>query len=316
MNILVEHCTASSLDVQDRGVPHICVCICTFKRPETLGRLLNQLKSQETGGRFTYSVVVADNDAGRSAEPVVSEFAASSSIAIRYCVEPAQSIPLARNKAIANSCGDYVAFIDDDEFPKSDWLLNALNTCQRFDVAGVLGPVQRHFDEQPPKWIVKSKFYCRPTHNTGYTMPWEECRTGNVLLRREVLQQEAGPFRAEFRAGEDQDLFRRMMEKGHRFIWCDEAPVFEVVPPSRWDRAVMLRRALLRGAMASLQPNCGFVGIMKSIVAVPAYTLALPFCLIAGQHWFMTVLVKMCDHLGKLLFLVGIDPVKEPYVSG
>jgi hypothetical protein len=29
----------------------------------------------------------------------------------------------------------------------------------------------------------------------------------------------------------------------------------------------------------------------------------------------MTLLVKMCDHLGKLLALVGINPIRGHYVS-
>ena len=53
---------------------------------------------------------------------------------------------------------------------------------------------------------------------------------------------------------------------------------------------------------------------MKSVLAIPLYSLALPFALIAGQQYFMTLLVKICDHLGKLLILVGINPVREEYV--
>jgi succinoglycan biosynthesis protein ExoM len=56
-------------------LPHIAVCICTYKRPDLLTRLLTALTMQNTGGRFTYSIVVADNDPGRSAEPVVRRFA-------------------------------------------------------------------------------------------------------------------------------------------------------------------------------------------------------------------------------------------------
>jgi hypothetical protein len=50
------------------------------------------------------------------------------------------------------------------------------------------------------------------------------------------------------------------------------------------------------------------------VVAIPLYALGLPFALIAGQQYFMTLLVKICDHLGKLLILVGINPVREEYV--
>jgi len=78
---------------------------------------------------------------------------------------------------------------------------------------------------------------------------------------------------------------------------------------------ILLKRALLRGACAPLYPNCGVASIVKSIVAVPLYAVGLPFALLLGQHRFMTLLVKLCDHLGKLLALVGINPIKEAYVS-
>ena len=42
---------------------------------------------------------------------------------------------------------------------------------------------------------------------------------------------------------------------------------------------------------------------------------ALPFALVLGHHRFMTLLVKLCDHLGRLLALLRINPVKEPYVT-
>ena len=57
---------------------HISICICTFRRPNLLKRLLDELIAQCTEGWFTYSVVVADNDVARSAEPVVAAFGALS----------------------------------------------------------------------------------------------------------------------------------------------------------------------------------------------------------------------------------------------
>jgi len=294
---------------------HIAICVCTYKRPLLLKRLLDSLAKQQTNQRFDYSIVVADNDSQRSAEPVVLAFAATESVSIRYCVEPRQSIALARNKAVENAPGDFVAFIDDDEFPTEDWLLNMFKTCEEYRVDGVLGPVKRHFDEEPPKWIIKGNFYERPTHATGYVIQWLGGRTGNLLVRREVFGSDPLPFRPEFRAGEDQDFFRRTMERGRVFIWCNEAVVYEVVPPSRWKRIYMLRKALLRGATAALHPTVGVRDITKSIVAVPVYAVALPFAALAGHHRFMDLLVRLCDHLGKLLALVGINPIHEPYVT-
>src|SRR6202022_4183548 len=98
---------------------HIAVCICTYKRPDYLKRLLKELIGQETGGLFTYSIVVVDNDRSESARAVVSDMAASSPIPVKYCMEPRQNIALARNRAIENAQGDFVAFIDDDDFPRT-----------------------------------------------------------------------------------------------------------------------------------------------------------------------------------------------------
>jgi glycosyltransferase involved in cell wall biosynthesis len=294
---------------------HINVCVCTYKRTDFLKRLLTELGRQDTHGLFSYSIVVADNDNLESARPVVSNFAAASPISVRYCVEPLQNIALARNMAVANAGGDFVAFIDDDEFPEKNWLLYLLQDCEKYSVAGVLGPVKRHFDEIPPKWILKSSFYSRPIHPTGMVVDWHEARTGNVLLRKMVFDAEAPPFRPEFRAGEDQDFFRRMIEKGHVFVWSDRAIVYEIIPPIRWKRTFMLRKALLRGATARLQPSCTAGSIAKSLIAVPLYMAALPIAFVLGHHRLMIFLVKLFDHLGKVLAALGINPIKEPYVT-
>jgi succinoglycan biosynthesis protein ExoM len=294
---------------------HISVCICTYKRPELLRHLLVELGKQDTAGLFTFSIVVVDNDRERSAEPTVTEFAAGSSIPAKYCVEPQQNIALARNRAVENTTGEYIAFIDDDEFPTPFWLATLFKALQEYGVDGVLGPVKPHFDEHAPRWVVQGKFYDRPSYPTGFVIDWKKGRTGNTLLKMEVLRSAGELFRPQFRTGEDQDLFRRLIEKGHVFIWCAEAMAFETVPPVRWKRTFLLRRALLRGAVSLRHPTFGAREVLNSVIAVPTYTAALPFALALGQGTFMLLLVKLFDHLGRLLALVGVNPVREQYVT-
>ena len=294
---------------------HIAVCICTFKRPELLRRLLNKLGGQETKGKFTFSIVVVDNDHAESAKRVIEEFMAASPTRVTYCVEPRQSIALARNKAIANAEGDFIAFVDDDEFPIPSWLLTLFEACHQYKVDGVLGPVKPHYDQAPPAWVIKGKFHERETYPTGFVIDWRKGRTGNVLLRRQVFEGCEQPFNPEFRTGEDQEFFHRVIEKGHVFIWCNEAVAYEVVPPIRWKRTFMLRKALLRGAIEPQTPGFGFRNVAKSLIAVPVYVMALPFALIVGQDKLMSLLVRLCDHAGRLLAVVGINPIAEQYIT-
>ena len=299
----------------ERKPKHIAVCVCTYKRPQMLQRLLDDLSVQETGGAFEFSIVVMDNDPSRSAEPVVSTFSTRSTVPVTYGAEPRQGICLVRNRAIEHAAGDFIAFIDDDEFPDRRWLLELFRTCNVDGVHGVLGPVLRHFDETPPQWVIKGNFERRPRHATGFVVDWKEGRTGNVLLKRSVFEPGEPPFDTNFHRGGDVDFFRRMTAKGRVFIWCDEAVVYEVVPPARWTRSFMLKRALLRGSIASRRGPLRLSSIGKSVVAVPVYALALPFASVFGQHHFMDLLIRLCNHLGKLLTLLGVAPVKNEFVT-
>lgn len=291
---------------------HISVCICTFKRPDLLLRLLNSLRNQRTDGLFTYSIVVADNDREESAKATTLAFATASGIETKYCMEPTPNIALARNTVVRNARGEYLAFIDDDEFPNDDWLLAMLKTLKAHNVAGVLAPVLPHFETEPPAWLKRAGFYDRPRHATGHVMTWDKSRTGNVLLRRSIIEGLEPVFTPAFGAGgEDLDFFKRMNAAGHKFIWCDEAPAYETVPPHRWTRGFLIRRAVLRGQQTFRQKKNRWKNIAKSVVAVPLYLIALPFLLIAGHHHFMKYFVRMCDHGGRLLAMLHLNPLSE-----
>jgi succinoglycan biosynthesis protein ExoM len=296
----------------DRKPDHVSICVCTFRRPQLLERLLENLALQVTSPAFEFSIVIADNDAAKSAQATVEEFARRSPVPVAYCAEPRQNIALARNCAIAQASGNYIAFLDDDEFPAEDWLVRLYTACQEYGCAGVLGPVRPHFESPPPAWIIRGRFCERPEPATGTVMHWNDCRTGNVLFRRDTLPPGEPPFAVEFgTGGEDKDFFMRATGRGAVFVWCNEAPVYETVPPSRWRRSYMLRRALLRGKNILKHPEGRIQVVLTSLVAAPLYSLLLPFTLFFGQHRFMKYCIKWCDHVGRLLALVGLNRIND-----
>jgi succinoglycan biosynthesis protein ExoM len=169
------------------AVPHISICICTYRRAALLERLLTEISRQVTDDRFTFSVLIADNDAQESARATIANFTARSSLPVAYYVEPRRNIALARNRALVHAKGDFIAFIDDDEFPARRWLMNMFTICNEPGVSGVLGPVVSHFEVEPPPWVQAGGFYKRPRYNTGFQLDWPECRTGNVLFPNRIL---------------------------------------------------------------------------------------------------------------------------------
>jgi succinoglycan biosynthesis protein ExoM len=298
----------------DQAMCHITVCICTYKRPNLLMRLLETLVAQETAGLFEYSVTVVDNDAGESARYVTESVARDSAMPIRYHVEPLQNIALARNRAVTNTIGDFLALIDDDEFPDNAWLLNLLNACRDYGADVALGPVKPYFESTPPQWIIDGQFCERPSFATGtFIKDPKYTRTGNALLDRSLIIEENELFNPAFgkTGGEDVDFFRRLLKKNKAIVWCDAAYVYESVPPERLTRAYFLRRALLRGVVNADHAPMLSRDFAKSLVAAVVYVSMLPFLVLISHGLFMRYLIRACDHLGKVMAKFGFRLVTE-----
>lgn len=292
--------------------PHISVCVCTYKRAALLPDLIHAIETQRTDGQFTYEVIVADNDAARSAESTVQQLARASAIRISYCLEPEMNIALARNAAVARATGDFVVFIDDDEVPTSDWLYELLTTQAAYSADAVLGPVLSRFQQEPPAWVTKGGFFDRPRHPTGHLVQWPEARTGNVLLLRKSMERLDPPFRPQFGSGgEDVDFFRRLAEQGAVLVWSNDAVTYELVPPYRCTRRFLAGRALLRGSNFPKQSGQRARNVVKSLIAVPCYTVALPVLALVGHHMFIAYAMKLLEHSSRLLSLAGVQLATE-----
>ena len=147
---------------------------------------------------------------------------------------------------------------------------------------------------------------------TGWIMDWPECRTGNALFRRHLLDGMQEAFNPKFRTGgEDVDFFRRLIKQGHVFRWCNEGVVYETVPAERCTRCYMLRRAMLRGRHSVTLPFRRLELATRSVIAAPVYLMMMPFTLFLGQHVFMKYCIKFCDHAGRLLTLLRLNPVRD-----
>jgi succinoglycan biosynthesis protein ExoM len=297
--------------ISPKLAPHITVCVCSFRNSGMLKRLLLRLNDQVTEGLFTYSIVVADNDYALSGGAIVAKMSSLCKVPIRYCVEPRRSIALARNKAMAHSEGAFVAVIDDGQFPGPTWLLTLYKSLCEHRADGVLGAVKARFEEVPPSWLRQSGIYAGRVNPTGTMVQWWESRTGNALLKRGMVVCDPVPFRPECRPGEEQDFFRRKIEAGYRFIWSAESVVSETITPAQWKRRFILRRAISQGTTAARQSNCSALNIVKSLIAVPLYLLLVPPALLLGQMYFMRLMVRICNHSGRLLARVGLNPTFE-----
>lgn len=269
------------------------------------------LQEQVTEDKFTYSAVVVDNDRNRTAQKIIKSFQHATKFPIMYVCEPEQNIALARNKAVENSRGDFIAFIDDDEYPMERWLMNLVSTCLKYDVDGVLGPVIPDFPEEPPKWIIDGKVCERPSYPTGTDMHWDNMRTGNVLIKTEVFDKYGHKFKPQYgrSGGEDGDFFRRVCEDGAKFVWCQEAVVYETISKDRWLASYYLKRSMriggLNGERATMDGPKVFKGLLKNLAWIMVLSCVLPATLFVKKHMRIRTIMKFAYEIGWTFGLFG-----------
>ncbi|MFA7553089.1 MAG: glycosyltransferase family 2 protein [Spongiibacteraceae bacterium] len=213
----------------------INICILTFQRERLLETCLASLAVLKNPDNCKLIITVIDNDAAEASRHVVETFRDQSAIEVIYLCEPSRGIPVARNAAIVKSQelnADYIAFIDDDEWVQSDWLVQLYSYCQKMggDIV-VSGNVISEFPKDTPSHIKSS--LQRKHRATGKEL--NSCATNNVLFPISLTTEMGLRFDVSnpLAGGTDTIFFAQAKSRGVSIYKCSEAIVFELVPASR-----------------------------------------------------------------------------------
>jgi glycosyltransferase involved in cell wall biosynthesis len=236
----------------------VALCVLTYLRPAGLTRLFGALAVLELPGPADrLELVVIDNDPEGSAREVCESLRDALPFPVRYRIEKRRGIAQARNAALSVCLGtaDLVAFLDDDEVPERDWLVELMRVQRETGADAVTGPCLPLYAAPPPNWVVVGGFFARPRWQTGRRL--EIAYTGNVLVTTRSLAEMDSLFdeRLGLIGGEDTDFFQRFSRAGHGIVWCDTAVVHDEVPGECATLRWILARAY-RGGAASAYIAC------------------------------------------------------------
>ncbi|WP_328532266.1 glycosyltransferase [Nocardioides sp. NBC_00368] len=212
----------------------------TYRRPEGLAEAVGMLRAQLDLVPDARLLVV-DNDEQPSAAAAVAE-AAAGDVRVVYVHEPTPGIAAARNRALDETGPEaVVVFIDDDEQPSEKWLPTLLACWQETGAAAVVGPVVSRFDGMPDPWIEAGGFFRRLRHATGTVVT--TAATNNLLLDMAQVGRLRFDLGFGLSGGSDTVFTRTLSAAGGRIVWCDEAPVHDLVPADRATRDWVRARA-------------------------------------------------------------------------
>ena len=217
---------------------HIAVIIITYRRNQGLAKLLTELEQQkctDSSRCFRLTAIVVDNDSMGMAASCIEPFKNSSSLAIRYIVEPTQGIPVARNAGIEALPDDaeFFCYIDDDEWPGRTWVDELLRTQRATGADCILGAVMPIFPDGASRWLINSKVF------DSWEFPdravLKAAASNNVLISTDFIRRTGLRFdnRMRMTGGSDYLFFKQAVSLGMCIVWSAGAPVYEYIPKSR-----------------------------------------------------------------------------------
>jgi succinoglycan biosynthesis protein ExoM len=131
------------------------------------------------------------------------------------------------------------------------------------------------------------------------------------------VKAEPGPFDVNYglMTGEDADMLARLVKRGARIIWCDDAEVYEPVEPARLSLRWLLQRALsggqefarkaVKGIYGEMNPLQRLVFFGRCFAQLALAVVLAPLSLPIGKHHAANWLIKAAANAGKLSVLSG-----------
>ena len=240
---LVRSAAVSEVGAQRPGGPQptVTIAVCTHGRPERLARCLRSLGDLRTpAGAEPPDVLVVDN-----APPDDRSEEVAGAAGVRYVREPLVGLDFARNRALAEAEGDWLAFLDDDVVADAGWyegLLGALAVHPDASaVTGLVLPLSLATEAQVlferaggfrrgfrPHRYRGSSMAGNPLYPTG---PGIFGAGANMAFRRSALLDlggfdEALDTGAPLPGGGDLDIFYRVVRSGEPLVYWPAALVF------------------------------------------------------------------------------------------
>jgi GT2 family glycosyltransferase len=286
----------------------VVIAIPTFKRPKSLRRLLDAIAGLQTDAEI--SVLVADNDAeAHQGFDLCAWLAPAYRWTLRAVIEEQRGIAQVRNRLVAEalkSDADFVAMIDDDEWPEPGWITGFFKAQKQTGADVLQGSILFIQHQCGPSPVPDIR------NPTGLTEMLQGA--GNLLIRRQVLEEIQAPwFDPAFAlsGGEDQDFFVRLKRADYRLGWADEARALGEVAGVRHNLGWVMRRAYSNGnsdMRVLLKHRPGPALVMREGLKISAaLLLSLPLALILGAspNHRRAPLIKFCRAAGKLTAMAG-----------
>jgi cellulose synthase/poly-beta-1,6-N-acetylglucosamine synthase-like glycosyltransferase len=233
--------------------------------------------------------------------------------------------PVKRDLAIKHASGEILAFIDDDAYPRSDWLRNAIVHFKDRQVGAVGGPAVTPESDSIRQKASGNVFSSLigggstrnryvPSSGISTTDDWP---TVNFLVRKDIFKK-LGGFDSEYWPGEDTKYCLDLIESNHKIIQDPNVLVYHHRRRVFKPHLVQVKRyAQHRGYFVKKFPQTSFKPgyFFPSLLVVYMFggflvsniypILLIPYAFVLYLYFFLVLLSSISKSI-KLLILTSL----------
>lgn len=202
----------------------LSVIIPVYRDTWGLERTLRALRRSSLDPH-AYEIIVANDGGAKEIHAICDKYRAT-------CIDviPQGGSYTARDKALALSRGEYIAFTDADVLPDPGWLKEGLHQLQTYDYVGGKTVI----DERMIHSLADDYEYA--TAFAVYSRHELQAPTVNVMVKRNVIEEVGGFDRRLFSGGDTEFGNRVCRNRKYKRCYCEQ---LLVVHPPRGHKAML-----------------------------------------------------------------------------
>jgi glucosyl-dolichyl phosphate glucuronosyltransferase len=240
------------------------VIIPTYNRHLMLRRTLNSLLEATVPPGLDVRVTVVDNNSVDETRATVETYAARFEGRLNYIFEGRQGRSFALNAGIEATNGDLIGMIDDDEEIDRFWYASIHSVFSRGEVDFVGGPYVPRWGAERPSWLPAN--YCGAIgwiDGGDRVVAFDQSYPGilmggNAVLTRAIVRKvgyyntNLGRNGKRLLAGEDDEMYRRLLSAGARGFYIPDLIIYHYIPPERLLKGYFRRWCFWRGVSSGV----------------------------------------------------------------
>lgn len=231
------------------------IAVCTYNRSDILERSILAALAQE--GAPDYEVLAVDNNSTDDTAAVLADLSARQA-RLRIVQETRQGLSHARNRAVKESKGDFIVYVDDDAVLDPQYLNNLDSLLHDIPNPGAAGgPIRVECIETPPSWFSSDlEIWCNKLDHGPQRrfLKYPQILYGtNMAFPKKVLVKIGGFHTGLGRSGkglgdsEDLEIMLRLEKAGLATVYDPGLCVTHFMTPDRMTREYFLNKAAMHG---------------------------------------------------------------------